>query len=226
MYCVCICIHVNVCTCMPVCSMCVYDQKGQKKASNPLELKLQAVVSCLTWVLGAEIESSEEWEAWTAEPSLRPHPQKTVHHMPPRPYTSSHRHLDIMTLSYLTSQWLPTRGSLWRQPLGEFPSCSLTSDRAGEGKTQSSVGTAVAMRGSCRPCHSCQFLYGCFHLGLQEPLVIQFIIQINRLLVLCTNENHYLLWKQIYCRTPLGKVSFLSTHEGVQLGKLHLHVIC
>lgn len=45
MYCVCKCKHVHVCTCMPVCHMCVYAPKGQKKASNPLEPKIQAVTS-------------------------------------------------------------------------------------------------------------------------------------------------------------------------------------
>jgi hypothetical protein len=33
--------------------------RGQKRASDPLELKLHAVVSCPTWVLGTKFESSE-----------------------------------------------------------------------------------------------------------------------------------------------------------------------
>lgn len=52
------CIYVFACTCMHVCHMCVYAQKSQKKIPDPLEPKLQALVSCLAWVLGTELEFS------------------------------------------------------------------------------------------------------------------------------------------------------------------------
>lgn len=32
--------------------------RGQKRACDPLELELQAIVSCLTWVLGTELRPS------------------------------------------------------------------------------------------------------------------------------------------------------------------------
>lgn len=37
--------------------VCVYGDShtGWKKASDPLELELQAVVNCFTWVLGTEL---------------------------------------------------------------------------------------------------------------------------------------------------------------------------
>lgn len=45
-------------------SLCVYvhvnagSQRDQKRESNPLELDLQAVLSCLKWVLGLKSQSS------------------------------------------------------------------------------------------------------------------------------------------------------------------------
>ena len=36
----------------------MYICAGQKRVLDPLELELQEVVSCLTWVLGAELRSS------------------------------------------------------------------------------------------------------------------------------------------------------------------------
>ena len=38
--------------------MSIDDLKGQRRAQDPLELELHAVVSCLTWVLGTELGSS------------------------------------------------------------------------------------------------------------------------------------------------------------------------
>jgi hypothetical protein len=38
--------------------MCVGTHREKKKVSGPLELDLQAVVSCLVWVLGRKLRSS------------------------------------------------------------------------------------------------------------------------------------------------------------------------
>jgi hypothetical protein len=44
-----VCMYVHV---------CVGGRVGQKKVPDPLELELQAVVSCPTWVLETELGSS------------------------------------------------------------------------------------------------------------------------------------------------------------------------
>ena len=44
--------------------------RGQKKASDPLELELQAVLSCLAWVLGTR-SPVKEARALVTEPSLQ-----------------------------------------------------------------------------------------------------------------------------------------------------------
>ena len=74
---VCVCMHAcaTVCVCVCVC-VCVYACEcsahgGQKRAPDTLELKLQAVESCLLWVLGTELRScGRAASALTAEPSL------------------------------------------------------------------------------------------------------------------------------------------------------------
>jgi hypothetical protein len=40
------------------CHRCSGALGGQKRASDPLELELQAVVSCLVWVMGSELRPS------------------------------------------------------------------------------------------------------------------------------------------------------------------------
>lgn len=46
------------CILVPATGMSMPAYKGQKKASDPLEMALQAIVSHLTWVLGTEFQSS------------------------------------------------------------------------------------------------------------------------------------------------------------------------
>lgn len=47
---------------------------GQKRMLDSLELKLQVVVSCLTWVLGSNLHPLEEGYTFlTTESSLLPH---------------------------------------------------------------------------------------------------------------------------------------------------------
>jgi len=43
---------------MWVCEHACRCHGGQKRASDPLELELQAVVNCPIWVLGATLEAS------------------------------------------------------------------------------------------------------------------------------------------------------------------------
>lgn len=51
----------------------VCEYGGQKRALDPVELELKAVMSCLTQVLWTELKSSEEQCApLTAEPTLQP----------------------------------------------------------------------------------------------------------------------------------------------------------
>lgn len=54
--------------------MCMYSTREvQKRASDPLVLELQAVLTCLTWVLGPEFNSqSSKSSFFTAEPFLQP----------------------------------------------------------------------------------------------------------------------------------------------------------
>ena len=52
--------------------MYVWAIRDQKRASDLLELELQTVVSCLTWVLGLELGLLEEqYMLLTDEPSLQ-----------------------------------------------------------------------------------------------------------------------------------------------------------
>ena len=47
-----------VCVSICVCGyMCVWVYGGQRRMADPLELELQAAVSCLMWVLGIELGS-------------------------------------------------------------------------------------------------------------------------------------------------------------------------
>ena len=47
-----------MCAFVNVCHMSADTCRGQKRASEPLELELQMVVSFLMWVLGTELKSS------------------------------------------------------------------------------------------------------------------------------------------------------------------------
>jgi hypothetical protein len=53
--------------------VCIGVPRGQKRASDPLELELQVDVSCPMWVLGTNSGPLKEQQALpTAEPSLQP----------------------------------------------------------------------------------------------------------------------------------------------------------
>lgn len=54
--CVCICAHVCVCPCVYILWVCAY--KEWDKIVDPLEQKLQAVMRCLTGMLGSKPRSS------------------------------------------------------------------------------------------------------------------------------------------------------------------------
>lgn len=63
-----LCVFVYVCVCLYL-HVGADALGGQKRATNPLELELQAVMSCLTWVLGAEPVSSGRAQAhFSTEP--------------------------------------------------------------------------------------------------------------------------------------------------------------
>lgn len=59
---------------MCVGHMCVGTPKSQKKMSDPLELKLQARISCYVWTQGTNLDPLEEQQTFlTSEPSFEPH---------------------------------------------------------------------------------------------------------------------------------------------------------
>jgi hypothetical protein len=58
--CVCVCVCVCYCDSVWVCTQNVVACGGQKRVLDSLELKLQVVVNCLTWVPGTELRSSEK----------------------------------------------------------------------------------------------------------------------------------------------------------------------
>ena len=65
---------VCVCVCVCVCVSC--DHQGLKKVLDSLELQVQAVISHLTWAVGAELGSSARAHmVLKAEPSLHAHSQ-------------------------------------------------------------------------------------------------------------------------------------------------------
>lgn len=54
---ICICVHVHMYACVPVCvhmhsHRSLHAHRGQKRATDSLELELQAAVSGLIWVAG------------------------------------------------------------------------------------------------------------------------------------------------------------------------------
>ena len=54
----CVCVCVCVCVCARACvrvHVSAAVHRGQKGASNPLELEFQAIVSYLMWVLGIRL---------------------------------------------------------------------------------------------------------------------------------------------------------------------------
>lgn len=53
---------------------CAHELRDQKRVSYPLELKLQVVISLLTWVLGAKFDSSGRAEKVLLTVSLAPLP--------------------------------------------------------------------------------------------------------------------------------------------------------
>lgn len=63
----CMCVSTHACMCAHE-----YSVQGQKMASDPLELKFQALVICLPWVLGTKLRLEEQCGLSTAEPSLQP----------------------------------------------------------------------------------------------------------------------------------------------------------
>lgn len=52
------CVGVYLCICVSVCDLQLATCRGQKRMSEPFELKIQAVMSCQPWVLGTELRSS------------------------------------------------------------------------------------------------------------------------------------------------------------------------
>lgn len=46
-------------TSVHACHVCVGASGGQRRTSDPLELELSVIVSCLAWVLGNELGSSK-----------------------------------------------------------------------------------------------------------------------------------------------------------------------
>lgn len=53
---------------------CARECRDQKRVSNPPELELQVVISLLTWVLGAKLDSSGRAEKMLLTVSLAPLP--------------------------------------------------------------------------------------------------------------------------------------------------------
>lgn len=53
---------------------CAHELRDQKRVSYPLELKLQVIISLLTWVLGAKFDSSGRAEKVLLMVSLAPLP--------------------------------------------------------------------------------------------------------------------------------------------------------
>lgn len=68
---------MHMCAYMNICYVYSSAQKGQKRALDLLELKLEAVVSCLQWMLGMKRHLQEKRALLTAETSL----QTQLHHM-------------------------------------------------------------------------------------------------------------------------------------------------
>jgi hypothetical protein len=67
---VCVCVCVCVCACVHVY---VGAHGSQREVSDPIELKLQAVISCLKWMLKNHSDPLEEQQILLAtEPSLQP----------------------------------------------------------------------------------------------------------------------------------------------------------
>lgn len=63
--------HVRARVCV---YMCVDTNKGWEQESDSMELELEMAMSCLTWVLGTKLESSEvAANTLTWEPSLQRH---------------------------------------------------------------------------------------------------------------------------------------------------------
>lgn len=78
----CVCAHICICKCVYMCIcllmfMCVCRcmcPRGQKKAWDPLDLKLQVVVNCPVWVPGTKSSFSTRAMVLMAEPFLHLHP--------------------------------------------------------------------------------------------------------------------------------------------------------
>lgn len=58
------CLLFFISLCVFVCAVCIHNCGGQKRASDPSEKELKAVVSYLTWEeMGSKLESSERVES-------------------------------------------------------------------------------------------------------------------------------------------------------------------
>lgn len=75
--CVCVhrvwmCVHLNLCECACMHTVWIHiwvgTDRSKKRASDPLGLQLQEVVSCPTWVLKTELRSSER-AVWAPDQS-------------------------------------------------------------------------------------------------------------------------------------------------------------
>lgn len=60
------------CVCVHMCAHAYKCHRGQKRTSDPLELKLQMAVVYLLRLLGTELSSLQEQVLLTSEPSLTP----------------------------------------------------------------------------------------------------------------------------------------------------------
>lgn len=63
-----------MCVCMSICYVYSSAYKGQKRAPDFLELKLQAVVSCLQWVLGMKrpLQEKRFLHCWADHRAISP----------------------------------------------------------------------------------------------------------------------------------------------------------
>jgi hypothetical protein len=68
-----VCVCVCVCVCVNICAMCAGVSTGHRGVPDFLELELQRVVSCLTWVLGTKLWSERAADALYPVSSLSSH---------------------------------------------------------------------------------------------------------------------------------------------------------
>lgn len=69
-----------VCVCIAFLHVCAYShaQKSRKRTSYPLELKLQLVVSSLTWLLGTKFQSFQTESSTLKHCAISPEPTTLI----------------------------------------------------------------------------------------------------------------------------------------------------